>query len=67
MKTMKKKNTIKITCYGQTKEYAESERENLRKEFIENILWSEGAERDRYVNILMGLECGDNDITDERW
>lgn len=58
---------IKITCYGITEEYPETERENLRKEFIKSILWSEGSERDRYVNILMGLECGDTDITDERW
>lgn len=56
---------IKITCYGTTKTYDESERENLKRKFIEGILWSEGSERDRYVNILIGLEDGETDIVDE--
>lgn len=56
---------IRITCYGTTTEHKESERESLKREFIRAIMCSEGSERERYVNILIGLEDGECDISDE--
>ena len=56
---------IRITCYGKTEEYPESERENLILKYFEGMMYSEGSEQSRYVNILEGLQFGDTEITDE--
>lgn len=55
---------VKVTCYGQTKEYT---RKQALKEFREAIRCSEGSERDRYVNIVCQLEDGETECNDLDW
>lgn len=55
---------VKITCYGQTKEY--KTRQEAIAFFRECYYGSEGAEQARYSKILMDLMFTDsNDIVDE--
>lgn len=53
---------VKITCYGKTETM---ERNEAIKFYRECADWSEGSERERYVNILFGLMDGLNEVTDE--
>lgn len=50
--------TFTITCYGKTTTYKESERKAQIKEFREAADWSDGSERERYLNILLDLMDG---------
>lgn len=56
------KDIVRITCYGQTKKM---ERSEAIKFYQEGIRCSEGSERDRYVNILLGLMDGATEVSDE--
>lgn len=58
-----KNEKIICKCYGTEQEF--SSRSKAKKFYLECIAWSEGAERDRYVNILLDLEDGKNYCTDE--
>lgn len=58
-------NEIRITCYGTTKTYKESDRQELIKHFMQGVMCSEGHEQSRYVTIVESLMCGDTEITDE--
>ena len=53
---------VKIICYGQEQEMTRSAA--IRK-FTEGVLACEGAERDRYANILSDLYCGLTVCTDQ--
>ena len=53
---------VKITCYGVT---SMMERKEAIKFYRECADWSEGSERERYVNILFGLMDGLNEVSDE--
>lgn len=63
----KKKETIKVICHGNTEEWdSRKEAENF---YLRCIAGSEGAERDRYVNIFLKLMLGwdiCSDCPDER-
>ena len=52
---------VKVTCYGQTKEYT---RKQALKEFREAMRCCEGSERDRYCNIVWDLEDGKTECND---
>ncbi|MBR6163259.1 hypothetical protein IKQ26_05180 [bacterium] len=53
---------VKITCYGKTDTM---ERKAAIRHYSECIANSEGSERERYTTILMGLEEGKTEVTDE--
>lgn len=53
---------VKITCYGKTEIM---ERSKAMKFYREAADWSEGSERERYVNILFGLMDGLNEVSDD--
>lgn len=53
---------VKITCYRKTEVMDRKEAIKFYKECAE---WSEGAERERYVNILLGLMSGLREVSDE--
>ena len=55
------KDMVKITCYGKTETM---ERSNAMKFYREAADWSEGSERERYVNILFGLMDGLSEVDD---
>lgn len=57
--------TFTITCYGKTTTYKERERKKQIREFREAADWSEGCERERYVNILFDLIDGRKHCKDE--
>ena len=40
--------TFTITCYGKTKEYPESQRKKMIKEFETAMLCCDGSEAERY-------------------
>lgn len=55
-------NAVLVTCYGKTNEFPS-------REAAEDFYWqcveaSEGAERDRYVNILIALRKGQKIVHD---
>ena len=52
---------VKITCYGKTETM---ERNEAMKFYRECADWSEGCERERYVNILFGLMDGLKEVSD---
>ena len=56
-----KKDMVKITCYRQTETM---ERKEAIKFYREAIDCSEGCERERYVNILLGLMDGLKEVDD---
>lgn len=53
---------VKITCYGKTETM---ERKDAIAEYTEAMAWSDGSERDRYVNIFLGLISGTTEVSDE--
>lgn len=53
---------VKITCYRTTKEM---ERADAIRFYQECVMMSEGAERNRYVNVLIGLLSGAKEVSDE--
>lgn len=57
-------NTFTITCYGKTKRYPESKREEMMKEYRMGMIACEGSERDRYTNIYLDLARGAKSCTD---
>lgn len=57
------KDTIKITCYGQTEEW--TDRNKAIAFYREGMSCSEGSERDRYTQIFLGLIDGKTVISDE--
>lgn len=57
------KSKITIICYGKKEEW--DNRDEAIYHFKECVVNSEGAERDRYVNILIGLLEGQVLCSDE--
>lgn len=57
------KEKIKITCYR--KEEYWDDREKAKAFYLDCMRHSEGAERDRYVNIYIQLCEGQIECTDE--
>ena len=53
---------VRVTCYGETKVW---ERKDAMEFFLEGMAWSEGSERDRYVNIYYQLARGAKEAFDE--
>lgn len=51
---------VKVLCYGKVKEY--ETREKAIKHFLECQTMSEGAERERYTNILCDLQFTTRDF-----
>ena len=62
----KDKDLVKITCYGETEEMERDKAIAFYKQGVEEC---DGSERDRYMNILEGLEAGLNEVDDgeEDW
>lgn len=58
-----RKEKIKITCYGKTEIWADREKAKLF--YLDCMANSEGAERDRYVNIYLQLMSGETECFDE--
>ena len=54
---------VKTICYGQTREWNDSEA--AMKFFLDCFMNSEGSERERYYNILVKLRSGLNICTDD--
>lgn len=50
-----------IHCYNETRRMS---RRSALSKYLECMMCSEGAERDRYVNIYTGLICGDKEVWD---
>ena len=59
-----RKDMVSITCYGRTEMM---ERKSAMKFYRECADNSEGAERERYVNILFGLMDGLTEVSDQRY
>ena len=55
---------VKITCYGKTDVMERKDAMNYYRDCIDN---SEGSERERYMNIFLGLLDGLTEVNDERW
>lgn len=55
------KDIVKVTCYGTTKEY---ERQEAINKFLVGIMMCEGSERERYMNIYLGLIQGLKEVND---
>lgn len=55
------KKTVTIKCYGSE---TVMQRTDAIKEFREAAAWSEGSEKERYMNILMDLYDGKDYCTD---
>lgn len=53
---------VNVTCYGKTERM---ERQKAINKFAEAIAWSDGSEKERYANILVGLLSGSTDVSDE--
>lgn len=60
---MSAKKDITVVCYGKAEHW--SSREKAKTFYLECMACSEGAERDRYVNIFLQLEAGNNYCVDE--
>ncbi len=56
------KDLVKITCYRQTEVM---ERKDAIAKYLEAMAWSDGSERDRYVNIYLGLISGEKEVSDD--
>lgn len=55
---------VKITCYGETKEWI---RKDALKFYKEAERCCEGSERERYMNIVDQLEDGETVCVDTEW
>ena len=53
---------VKITCYGRTRTMERNEAIELYKEGVECC---GGSEKERYMNILIGLMDGKAEVNDE--
>jgi predicted membrane protein len=53
---------VKITCYGKMETM---ERKDAIAKYLEAMAWSDGSERDRYVNIYLGLISGEMEVSDD--
>jgi hypothetical protein len=51
-------NNFKITCYGETKTYSESQRKEMMQFYLEGMASCEGSEQERYTNIYLALASG---------
>ena len=60
---VKKLDSVKITCYGQTKVW--DDRKEATDFFLEAIAGSDGSERDRYSKIYAELMSGKIECSDE--
>lgn len=56
--------TFTITSYGKTKEYPESQRKKMIKEFETAMLCCDGSEAERYRNIYGDLVAGEKECMD---
>ena len=56
-------NSVTITCYGKTQKW--EDKKDAAHFYWGCMIGSEGAERDRYVNILSQLIAGETDCRDE--
>ena len=54
---------VTITCYGKTEK---RNREEAIQFYTEGVIACEGSERDRYVSIVTGLQCGKK-VVDDNW
>ncbi len=61
-KEIVEREKIIVKCYGKEKTY--HSRKEAIKEFREAADWSEGCERERYMNILLDLYDGKTYCTD---
>lgn len=52
---MRTDDVVEITCYSTTRQY---KRQDAVNHFLECMMCSEGAERDRYTNIYLDLLAG---------
>lgn len=57
-----KKDTVRITCYGQTEVM---ERSKAIAKYKEGMLMCEGSEAERYTNIYYQLIDGETECSDE--
>lgn len=62
MAQRKKVDLVVVTCYGESKVW---ERSQALEFYLEGMAWSEGSERDRYVNIYYQLARGAKEAYDE--
>ena len=58
--------TFTITSYGKTKEYPESQRKKMIKEFETAMLCCDGSEAERYRNIYCDLVTGEKELYGHR-
>lgn len=56
--------TFTITSYGKTKEYPESQRKKMIKEFETAMLCCDGSESERYRNVYGDLVAGEKECMD---
>lgn len=56
--------TFTITSYGKTKEYPESQRKKMIKEFETAMLCCDGSAAERYRNIYGDLVAGEKECMD---
>lgn len=57
------KDIVTITCYGKTEK---RERNEAIAFYQKGVFASDGSERDRYVSIVAGLQCGMK-VVDDLW
>ena len=58
-------NNFKITCYGKTKTYPESQRKKMTRFYFEGMCCCDGSERERYTRIYTALSSGLMHCTDQ--
>lgn len=56
------RDMVTITCYNRTETLS---RKDAQNKYLEAFLWSDGSERERYANILIGLQMGLSEVSDE--
>ena len=54
---------VTVTCYGEKKHW--QDREDAFKFYYDGVCCCEGSERDRYMNICIGIMEGLEEVTDE--
>ena len=57
-------DTFTITCYGKTNTYPEALRKKMVKEFETAMLYCDGSEAERYINIYQDLITGEKECMD---